>query len=120
MYSFKRNKEGNASVWQQLLAYTTSHRLPSISKQSQMKTRLVLVEVRIGVMTLCCKCLSIKICQAQEAPSCAQMKLSPSNKTLLTSNFNVLLQDQDYLGLPTTTTVLEEYRRALLIVKYYD
>jgi hypothetical protein len=29
------------------------------------------------------------------------MKLSPSNKTL-TSNFNVLLQDKDYLGLPTT------------------
>jgi hypothetical protein len=94
MYSFKRNKEGNASVWQQLLAYTTSHRLPSISKQSQMKTRLV--EVRIGAMTLCCKCLS-----GARSSFLRAMKLSPSNKTL-TSNFNVLLQDKDYLGLPTT------------------
>jgi len=39
------------------------------------------------------------------------MKLSPNNKTL-SSNFNVLLQDKDYLGLPTT--VFEEYRRALI------
>lgn len=39
------------------------------------------------------------------------MKLSPNNKTL-SSNFNVLLQDKDYLGLPIT--VFEEYRRALI------
>jgi len=44
------------------------------------------------------------------------MKLSPNNKTL-SSNFNMLLQDNDYLGLPTT--VHEEYRRALRM-KYYD
>ena len=38
------------------------------------------------------------------------LQLSPHNKTLI-SNFNVLLQDKEYLGLPTT--VHEEYRKAL-------
>ncbi len=38
------------------------------------------------------------------------LKLNPHNKTLI-SNFNVLLQDEDYLGL--STTVHEEYRQAL-------
>lgn len=38
------------------------------------------------------------------------LKLNPHNKTLI-SNFNALLQDEDYLGLPIT--VHEEYRQAL-------
>lgn len=38
------------------------------------------------------------------------LNLNPHNKTLI-SNFNVLLRDEDYLGL--NTTVHEEYRQAL-------
>ena len=38
------------------------------------------------------------------------LNLNPHNKTLI-SNFNVLLQDEDYMGL--NTTVHEEYRQAL-------
>ena len=45
----RETKKETRAFSSSLLAYTTSHRLPSISKKSQMKTRLV--EVRIGTIT---------------------------------------------------------------------